>query len=177
VDVEESVKIDAAMDLLDEVISDEKVVMFSQFKAPLRELAKRIKKAGYSVATIDGDTPVAERADIIAKFQEKPLHDPEGIDIVLGNFKAMGIGVTLTAASQMIIIDEEWSPGKNEQAYDRIYRIGQEKPVTINILRVGQTVDTWMAGLIEEKANMVDGFIGAADLQQRLREAILNGEF
>jgi SNF2 family DNA or RNA helicase len=128
----------------------------------------------YTCAIIDGDTPLDRRNEIIADFQS----EFGSIRILLGNFKAMGVGITLTAASQMIILDEEWSPGKNEQAYDRIHRFGQEKSVTINILRVDNSVDEWMASLIEDKAALVDGFnntvpMSASDLLSKLNDGML----
>ena len=192
-DVDESVKLDYIIHangnddspswsdpagLLPDLVSDEKVVIFSQFKAPLHELQARCTNAGITSAVIDGDTPMDERERIINTFQTSALGVAGGIDVVIGNYKAMGVGVTLTAASQMIILDEEWSPGKNEQAYDRIHRFGQEKAVTIHILRVENSIDDWMAELIEEKKALVDGFnntvpANASDLMAKLKDGML----
>lgn len=158
--------------LLPELVSDEKVVIFSQFKAPLHELRERCRSAGINAEIIDGDTPMAKRQDIIDTFQNKPIGAADGVDVILGNFKALGVGVTLTAASQMIVLDEEWNPGKNEQAYDRIHRFGQDKPVTIHILRVKDSIDDWMAGLIDEKADLVDGFNSTVDLSLELKRLL-----
>ena len=190
-DVEESVKLDYiihpngpdssysdAEGLLPELVSDEKVVIFSQFKAPLHEIQRRCQLAGITAAVIDGDTSMDERQRIIDSFQDKPIGVAGGIDVVIGNFKALGVGVTLTAASQMIVLDEEWNPGKNEQAYDRIHRFGQEKPVTIHILRVDNSIDEWMAEINEDKKALVDGFneavpTNATDLLRKMQDGML----
>ena len=192
-DVEESVKLDYiirpngdadnpswddAAGLLPELCADEKVVVFSQFKAPLHRLCADAIKAGIHAAVIDGDTPMERRQEIIDAFQDKAIGTAGSIDVIFGNFKALGVGVTLHAASQMIILDEEWNPGKNEQAYDRIHRIGQSKAVTIHILRVENSVDEWMAQIIEDKAALVDGFnatvpVSSTDLLEKLKGGML----
>lgn len=188
VDVEQSAKIDYiirpngpdnsyadAEGLLPEVVGDEKVVIFSQFKAPLHELQRRCEQSGIRSVILDGDVPREVRDQQIELFQNTPVGDPNGVDVIIANYKAMGIGVTLHAASQMIILDEEWSPGRRDQAYDRIHRIGQDKPVTIHVLRVAGSIDTWMAGLIDEKEAMIGGFVENVDMVQRLRDALRDG--
>lgn len=159
-------------------IIEEKQVIMSQFKTPLQELKRRFDAAvaagnpEYAAEIIDGDTPMERRQEFIDDFQ-----NPNGrIRILLGNFKALGVGVTLTAASQMIVLDEEWNPGKNEQAYDRIHRIGQSKAVTIHILRVNNSIDEWMADLIAQKADLVEGFNNTVDIAQEYRRRLLGGE-
>jgi SNF2 family DNA or RNA helicase len=186
-EVEESVKIDEVIrfensdrnewvGMIPELVeSGEKVVLFSQFKAPLREIARRLEEAGIRVGTIDGDTPVAKRAEIQESFNDEPCGSG-GFDVVLGNYKAMGTGITLKGANQMIILDEEWNPAKNEQAYDRIVdmeKMGVDMQVTI--LRVENTIDVWMQAINEQKKNMVDGFNTSIDIAAKLIEDIKNG--
>ena len=69
-----------------------------------------------------------------------------------------GVGLNLTAATQMIICDEEFNPGKRDQAYDRLHRIGQTESVTIHVIRVKNSIDDWLAGIMEQKEDMVNGF-------------------
>lgn len=167
-DVEESQKVDYVIryedgewnGLIPDTVEDERIVLFSQFKAPLREIHRRCLLAGYSTVILDGDTSDADKQMIHKDFDNKhtPNREDSKYDIVLCNYKVGGVGLNLTAATQAIILDEEWNPGKRDQAYDRIHRIGQDKPVTINVIRNAGTIDDWLAGIMEAKEDVVEGF-------------------
>lgn len=155
----------------------ERVVVFSQFKQPLKELAERCAKAGYRTAIMEGDTPDSLRQEIMMDFDAKETKNGEHkFDIVLCNYRVGGVGMNLTNATQMFILDEEWNPGKRDQAYDRIHRMGQEKPVTIHVLRDIGTIDIWLADLIQTKEALVDGFHEKADaMAQAAYDALKSG--
>lgn len=156
----------------------ERVVLFSQFKEPLKEIERRCKEANIPVARYDGDTPDHIREQIQEDFDAKHCDRPgyvKKFQVVLCNYKTGGVGLNFTGASQMIILDEEWSPGKADQAMGRIDRMGQTKETTVHVLRVRNSIDTWMAQLNADKAAMVEGFESEIDLQQSLRDAIEGG--
>ena len=160
----------------------ERTVVFSQFKEPLREIARRCEKAGYVVAILDGETPESLRQEIAMDFDNKYEGTPGWgkYDLVLCNYKVGGVGLNLTAATQMIVLDEEWNPGKRDQAYDRIHRMGQDKPVTIHVLRDklpnGGGIDVWLSNIIAEKEDLVDGFHKTADsMAKEAFDALKNG--
>jgi DNA repair protein RAD16 len=69
----------------------------------------------------------------------------------------------------MFVLDEEWNPGKRDQAYDRIHRIGQDKPVSIHVIRNEGTVDDWLAEIMENKEALVGGFEEAV-MREKLME-------
>lgn len=147
----------------------ERTVLFSQFKEPLHEVKRRLDTAGYRSVILDGDTPQELREIIRVDFDARG-RGTEGwgqYDVVLCNYKVGGVGLNFTDATQMVVLDEEWNPGKRDQAYDRIHRMGQDKPVTIHVLRAKNSldagIDVWLAGLIEEKESMVDGFHAVGD--------------
>jgi len=182
-DVTESVKLDYIIDregngLAPQLINDEqeRVVLFSQFKQPLIELERRLLAAGISVVRYDGDTPSDLRQRIQIDFDRKYQSEgkPHRWDIVLGHYKTGGTGINLNAATQMIILDEEWNPGKEDQAYGRIDRMGQNEETTVHVLRNTGTIDEWMANLIAQKREMIEGFETQVDLQQELMD-ILRG--
>lgn len=166
-DVKESQKIDYIIrqnpetkewdGLIPEFIEDERGVLFSQFKEPLNVIANRLIAMGKRPVVFDGDTPKDLKDEIRRNFDRSFNEEPKW-DIVLANYKVGGVGLNLTAATQMIILDEEWNPGKRDQAYDRIHRIGQESAVTIHVVRTDKTIDSWLAGIIEHKEGVVDGF-------------------
>lgn len=152
--VEQSQKLDICERLIREYVNaGQRCVAFSHFRAPLRELQRRLgaRSVVYDGGT-DADTRAAIRADF-AKGVSSPLWD-----VALCNYRSAGEGVTLIGATQTIVIDEDWSPAKNEQAYGRTNRIGQEQETRVHIPRILQTIDTWMAGLIRRKALTQDGF-------------------
>jgi superfamily II DNA or RNA helicase len=203
VDVYESQKLDYIIKnngeshgLLPDIIADERVVIFSQFKEPLRELKRRCDSAGIKAVVLDGDTPDDLRNEIALDFDNRHTSDRSQSrwDVVLCNYRVGGIGLNFTAATQMIIVDEEWNPGKRDQAYDRIHRMGQEKPVTIHVMRdwytpPGETktsngpgdsgpkggIDVWLSGIIERKENLVADFNEATDLASAGLDALKSG--
>jgi SNF2 family DNA or RNA helicase len=157
-------------------IGGERVVLFSQFKQPLHEIKRRLDVAGISSVIFDGDTPQDIRNEIRLDMDARTA-DPENYkyQVILANYRVGGVGLNFTAASQMIILDEEWNPGKVEQAYGRIDRMGQTKETTVHVIRLNNSIDTWMAALIEEKQDIVDGLESSIDMQQRLIDGIEGG--
>lgn len=144
--------------LTDALESEERVVIFSQFIEPLKELQRRCKEFNLRSALFIGDTPRHIKEEIKEDFDASKTEQKNcKYDILLAHYKIGGEGLNFTGASQMIILDEEWNPGKRDQAYDRIHRIGQQKPITIHVLRCIGTIDEWMAKLIEFKEEMVSG--------------------
>ncbi len=176
-EVKESIKVDKAMDLILEG-GDTRTVLFSQFKPPLREIAKRLGEAGISCAIMDGETPEELREEI-KKDIDRSATPPEHAkyQVVLCNYKTGGVGLNMTGMTQTIILDEEWGPGKRDQAYGRTDRIGQTEETIVHVLRVIGTVDTWLSNLIDFKEDIVNGFDTAGkDLSNDLLEAMRKGE-
>jgi len=157
-------------------VDGERVVIFSQFQAPLDELSKRLTAANVSNVVLDGRTPEYKRREIQLDLDRRTASETDyKYQVVLANYKVGGVGLNFTAATQMIIIDEEWNPGKVDQAYGRIDRMGQTEETTVHVIRLANSIDSWMAALIEDKAAMIDGFEESIDLQQRLIDGISGG--
>lgn len=186
-DVTESQKIDYIIrkdedgqwnGLIPEAIEDERIVLFSQFKAPLHEIKNRIERAGYRAAIMDGDTPKDLMDEIHRDFDRRYTADRDKSkwDVVLCNYKVGGVGLNLTAATQLIALDEEWNPGKRDQAFDRIHRIGQEEAVTIHVVRDKNTIDDWLASIMENKEALVQGFeVATSNLLGKFKDALDSG--
>lgn len=171
VDVEESQKVDYVISkepdengnyqgLIPEAIDDERIVLFSQFKAPLQEIKKRVELAGYRAVVLDGSVDATERELISNDFDARYTSNRKDskYDVVLCNYRVGGVGLNFTAATQLIVLDEEWNPGKRDQAYGRIDRIGQENPTTVHVIRNQKTIDDWLASIMANKESLVDGF-------------------
>lgn len=156
------------------------VVVFSQFKGPLAELEKRCKAVGISVVRFDGDTPQSIRDEAIKDFDRK-FREAEGYEpkwqVILANYRTGGVGLNFTAATEMIITDEEWNPGKADQAFGRIDRMGQTEETNVHILRIPRTIDDWMVALNQEKADLIAGFESKTEgISDALLLAMRNGD-
>lgn len=159
-----SIKVDKAVERIVEVTkAGKRSVVFSQFKTALVGLEKALVEKGIRVARFDGDTKQSERLVIKKDFlRRKDGNDTDfKYDVVLANYKTGGVGLTFTAATYMLQMDEEWNPGKNHQARARIHRIGQTEETLVEIMRVEKSVDKWMQTLNETKDSIINGFEGA----------------
>lgn len=164
--------------IIPEVLSESKVVVFSQFNEPLEQLVKRCEAAGINAAVYNGSVSISERDALKIKFAEKPVGDPTGVDVICINHK-MGEGLDglQMASHHAIEIDRQWNPGKEDQSIGRLDRMGQEKQVTIHRLRVVNSIDDWMDDLIDQKKDLIDGFNeNASSLADMMYQAISEGK-
>jgi hypothetical protein len=125
----------------------EKVIVFSCFEAPLNELAASF---GDQAVTVTGKTPSAARQSLVDRFQSD--HD---VRVFLANIVAGGIGLNLTAATQVVFNDLDWVPANHWQAEDRAYRIGQTKTVNVTYVVGEGTIDDFVQAVLETKAALV----------------------
>ncbi len=133
-ELRDSSKLDLALEMIQDN-PDEAFVVFSWFKAAARSMAERLTAKGIDNFMVTGDVAQKHRADMIAQFQEGYGQ------VFVGTLSTLGESVNLQRASNAVFIDRSWNPGLNTQAADRIYRIGQDKPVTITHLVARDTVD------------------------------------
>lgn len=131
--------------------ANEPVVMFSAHVATAKLLGQR---EGW--ATITGDTDADVRTQIEDDFQAGKL---KGVSCTI---KAGGVAITLTRATNAVFIEEEWNPSLNEQAQDRIYRMGQSRGVLITRLIASHALDRRVAELLLQKSEIIDSSVNAA---------------
>jgi SNF2 family DNA or RNA helicase len=172
-EVQESIKIDWVEDKIKELRNGNKrIAVFSQFKTALAELERRLIVDGFRVVRYDGDTDKSTKLKVKRDFDRRHV-DKTGEyewDIVLCNFKTGGVGLNFTHITDMIMLDEEWNPGKNQQAYKRIQRIGQTEETHIWIPRLKGAIDGWMKALNDSKADLIHGFDSEVDLQKEFND-------
>ena len=120
----ESIKLEELTREIQENISNHKILVFSQFLGMLDLVRKRLDADNIKYVYLDGSTPATERQNIVTQFQED-----ESIQIFLMSLKAGGVGLTLTAADYVYIVDPWWNPAVEDQAIDRTHRIGQDKAI------------------------------------------------
>src|SRR6266498_1227800 len=112
-EVYESAKIDKAESLIREIVEEgDRVILFSQFKDGLTQLQKRL---GSRAVIYDGRTSDYMRDQIQLDFDVKTVGEKPQWDIVLANYKSGGTGLNFNAASQVVLLDSEWNPGKQDQ--------------------------------------------------------------
>jgi len=147
--------------------TDEKFVIFSYFAQYIRVLEQELQKRDIPYVTIVGSQKPSERLHAIQAFQEGKAR------ICLGTIGAMGLGITLTAASTVIFCDLFWNPAVNEQAEDRLHRIGQKNAVTVVDLYCKGTIEDAVHRTVRRKEKMFSEIIGlqkSVDELRKLRE-------
>lgn len=120
-----------------------KVVVFAHHREVMQRL--RYGLQNYGVVGISGETPEKERVKAINRFQTDPT-----ARVFLGSIQASGVGITLTAASVVIFVEKDWTPGNNEQAEDRCHRIGQHDSVQVVTL-IGGKMDEAVERCLKRK--------------------------
>ncbi len=98
---------------------------------------------------LTGETKVEVRQDIVDRFQAGESK------VFVGTIKAGGVGLTLTAASNVILVDRAWTPGDVEQAEDRCHRMGQQSAVFATWLQLG-AIDEAIDNLILQKSERIE---------------------
>ena len=181
-EVQESVKMDYVLENLKHFHTEgHRQVVFSQFKTALAELEKRVAAAGLRVVRLDGDTPAELRSEIKTNFYRAKGEEPKW-DVLLCNYKTGGVGLNLTSITKTHILDEEWNPGKRDQAYARSARMGQSEETDVYVYRIPGTIDTWMSNTIYRKEKLIGEFTEEMvetrndDMTTSLREALENGD-
>jgi SNF2 family DNA or RNA helicase len=148
--VQESAKLELFLDLLDELIlEDRKILVFSQFTSMLSIIENKIKEKKYSYTKLTGSTK--NREDVIEQFTLGKAN------IFLISLKAGGVGLNLTQADTVIHYDPWWNPAVENQATDRAYRIGQKKAVFVYKLIVENTIEQKILELQSKKKAIQDG--------------------
>lgn len=151
--VTESAKLDRMEDLVEEAVSNnQKVVIFSNWTQMTGAICDRLRNK-YKIGLITGETPDSNRQTVVQMFQEGEL------DIMVGTIGAMGTGLTLTAGTVVIFVDEPWSKALYDQAVDRCHRIGQKSNITVYNLLTKGTVDERIHELVYKKGVFSDAII------------------
>ncbi|KAF7144524.1 hypothetical protein RHSIM_Rhsim04G0113800 [Rhododendron simsii] len=128
-----------------------KSVVFSQFRKMLILLEEPLKAAGFKILRLDGSMNAKRRAQAIQEFG---LLAPDGPTILLASLKASGVGINLTAASRVYLLEPWWNPAVEEQAMDRVHRIGQKEDVKIVRMIAQNSIEERILELQEKKKKL-----------------------
>jgi hypothetical protein len=145
-----SSKLTRLLELVDELRAEgQRALVFSQFTSHLALVREALDARGLEYVYLDGQTPQAARRDRVQSFQEGTA------PLFLISLKAGGVGLNLTAATNVIHLDPWWNPAVEDQASDRAHRLGQTRPVTIYRLVALGTIEEQMLSLHARKRGLV----------------------
>ncbi|MFE5310346.1 SNF2-related protein [Isoptericola sp. NPDC056605] len=150
-----SAKLDVVTDELTEIAAEgHRALVFSQFTSFLRRVEQRVTAAGLPVVYLDGAT--RRRADVVRAFKEGDA------PVFLVSLKAGGVGLNLTEADYVYLLDPWWNPATEAQAVDRTHRIGQTRNVVVTRLVAQDTIEEKVMALARRKAALFDAVLDDA---------------
>lgn len=133
-----------------------KALVFSQFTSLLRRVERELVAQGMGYCYLDGGTK--DRGEVVRRFQEEA-----DLGVFLISLKAGGVGLNLTAADTVFLLDPWWNPAAESQAIDRTYRIGQDQPVFAYRLIARDTVEEKVLALQERKRALAAAVVGSEE--------------
>jgi superfamily II DNA or RNA helicase len=141
-------KVEETVELAQEVLDEgQSVVLFTVYRDTADQLAQKL--TAYTCELLTGDTPKKERQHFIDQFQAREIR------VLVCTVGAGGVGITLTAAQTVILVDRPWTPGDCVQCEDRLHRIGQQNAVTSLWLQFGG-LDQRIDALLGQKQQRID---------------------
>ncbi|KAJ3303636.1 hypothetical protein HDV03_003610 [Kappamyces sp. JEL0829] len=153
-----STKIEALVEELEALKSQDsttKSLVFSQFVSFLDLVHWRLSRAGFNCVKLDGRMNPEQRAAIINSFSTDPA-----VTVFLISLKAGGIALNLTEASRVFVMDPWWNPAVEDQAMDRIHRLGQYRPIKITRMIIENSIESRIIELQQKKKALFDSTIG-----------------
>jgi len=153
----ESGKWNLFVEILDEALqSGQKVVVYSQYLGMIDIISRYLDGQGIDHVTLTGSS--TNRGEIIRRFNEDP-----SCRVFVGSLKAGGVGIDLVAASVVIHYDRWWNAAKEDQATDRVHRIGQVKGVQVFKLVTTGTLEEKISVVIDKKRDLLNSVVKEDD--------------
>ncbi|XP_037356995.1 transcription termination factor 2 isoform X2 [Talpa occidentalis] len=166
-DTRESTKILCLLEKLEAIRREpgsQKSVIVSQWTSMLKVVARHLRRHGLTYDTIDGSVNSKQRMDLVEAFNTS--RSPQ---VMLISLTAGGVGLNLTGGNHLFLMDMHWNPSLEDQACDRIYRLGQKKDVFIHRFVCKGTVEEKILELQEKKKNLAkDVLSGSGEFVTKL---------
>lgn len=154
IEAAESVKSDELLREIRENTGEHKLLVFSQFTEMLALVREELEQGMIDYCYLDGSTPAAKRKTEVNRFQ-----DDDTIKVFLISLKAGGVGLNLTAADYVYLIDPWWNPAVEQQAIDRTHRIGQTRKIFAYKMICKDTVEEKILQLQQKKKALADDLV------------------
>lgn len=162
----ESVKVERAFELIDEITSQgEKVVVFSMFKEPLYQLATKLEKFRYSLNT--GDTSDFELSNNVDRFQDDPNEQ-----VFMGTFARAATGLTLNSSMYLICIDTPYTYALFDQAAQRIHRVNNTRPAYVKVLVCSDSIDERVQEIVATKKDLGEYLVDGVEFDGQLTSTL-----
>jgi superfamily II DNA or RNA helicase len=156
-EAETSSKVELLVDRLEQSVAEgHKALVFSQWTSLLDRIEPHLSRAGIEFSRLDGST--RDREGVVRGFQSEG-----GPPVLLLSLRAGGVGLNLTAADEVFILDPWWNPAAEDQAADRAHRIGQDRPVMVYRIVAEGTVEEGILALQERKRALADAALGEVE--------------
>ena len=153
----QSAKLDRIVEvLLNIVASEEKAVVFSHALAPLDRLATLLDREGLHYLHLRGEQSSEERDLALTRFRKEAT-----IHILLASTRVGGEGLNLVEANHVVFVNRWWNPSANNQAKDRVSRIGQTRMVVVHSFTCRDTVEEVLDDIIKEKGRLSEAIVDA----------------
>ena len=160
-------KIKETCELAENIIEQgKKVIIFTNFTDTLNRIAEHF---GKSAVTLDGKMSKPARQHSVDQFQEN-----DKIKVFVGNLKAAGVGITLTAAEAVIMNDLSFVPSDHSQAEDRAYRYGQKSNVSVLYPIFDNSIEGIIYDILSQKKNIFETVMGDNEGKGDIMEEIIN---
>lgn len=146
------------------------LVVFAQHQKVQNEIAKALTDAGIKVVRIEGGQDANKRDQAVKAFQAGDAQ------VIVCSVRAGGTGLTLTAASDVLLVEQGWTPAEHQQAEDRCHRIGQSSNVTAHYLLVQNSMDSTLHSLLAAKTRVVNAVAKGeeADVTPAMMDAVVD---
>ena len=131
------------------------MLVFSQYVEMCRLIESHLADRGVATLFLHGQVPARRREEMVARFQAGAA------PVFLLSLKAGGVGLNLT--THVVHYDRWWNPAVEDQATDRAYRIGQDRPVQVHRLVTEGTLEDRIATLLESKRGLAEAVVGAGE--------------
>ncbi|XP_043999487.1 helicase-like transcription factor isoform X1 [Gambusia affinis] len=141
-----------------------KCLVVSQFTRFLTVLQTPLRDHGFSFVRLDGTVSQKKRTQIIQEFQSSAADSPK---VMLLSLKAGGVGLNLTAASRVFLMDPAWNPATEEQCIDRCHRLGQKRNVVVTKFIVKDSVEENMVKIQKKKQDLVEKAFGSTNTDRK----------
>ncbi|KPJ16992.1 Transcription termination factor 2 [Papilio machaon] len=136
----------------------EKAVVVSQWTGVLALVERELGRAGVRCVTLSGAVPVGARPPLV-----RALNDPASpVRVMLLSLTAGGVGLNLCGASHLLLLDPHWNPQLEQQAQDRVYRVGQTRHVHVYRFMCRDTVEQSIRRLQQDKLALADSVLTGA---------------
>jgi len=158
-----SAKLKLLMESLEEALAEgHRALVFSQWTSFLDLIGAELSQRGQSHLRLDGST--RNRGELVERFQSRS----GGENVMLISLKAGGVGLNLTSADHVYIMDPWWNPSVEDQAADRAYRIGQLNPVLVHKLICSGTLEEKILELQNHKRGLAKAVLDGSEVQSAL---------